>query len=735
MIKSSMLKDKKIFNEIEVYELLKKFDISVPVYYYMPYSDGKDKERFIENALKINSEKVVIKMVSSKNLHKTDSGGVKIVKKDKDDIALAFDKISSIDAEGIAAVEFLEHSPALGEEILVGVKYDDAFGYILMIGPGGTYTERFIKSVRKEYLPEFLSISEINEVKLTEFINKSWTLDFVLGRVRGVSKKCEMNEVLKTLKGFINIVKKFAEENITIEELEVNPFIITSGRMYAADGVLRLKKSSQYRRKIPTDNALYSLTSPRTVAFCGVSEKKQNMARIILNNTINSGFPKQNMYVIKEGVNEIDGVKAYASVKDVREKIDMYVVSVPVDGVKEVLDEAAESGKVNGVVLITGGVGEKSGTENIQRDIINIIEKGKEINPDFALNGGNCMGIVLNRSHVNTFFIPEYKMQPLTGKNPYMVPTAFISQSGAFVISTLTKIPHIKCDYIITTGNQQDVTVVDYLDYFSRSDIKLVLAYIEGLKERDGERLLNILRKMKENGKLAVIYKAGRTSFGQKAVMGHTASIAGDYVIFEKLIKDAGAVVCESFDEFCDMACLASYALNYNIKTNRAFFISNAGFETTGMGDSISVLEPYGGNELKDRIEDILKKFRLDSIVDFKNPMDVTPMAGDDALGEIIETLYFSGLYSVIFISPVPLTPAMNSVECEKSPDRFERSFINKIASLNNEKKIFMPICVASGSLYDPYVEYAKSKGFVVFRSADRMIRCFEKYYITISRR
>ncbi len=151
------------------------------------------------------------------------------------------------------------------------------------------------------------------------------------------------------------------------------------------------------------------------------------------------------------------------------------------------------------------------------------------------------------------------------------------------------------------------------------------------------------------------------------------------------------------------------------------------------MGDSLSLLEPYSGDEkLRKRINDILIKYKLNSIVDFKNPMDITPMACDDAISEIIEAVYSSSLYSIIFVSPVPLTPAMNTIESASSPDSFERSFIKKVSVLLSEKKIFIPLCVASGHMYDPYVEYAVSKGFVVFRSADRMIKAFEKYLKSI---
>ncbi|MCX7641257.1 MAG: acetate--CoA ligase family protein [Elusimicrobiales bacterium] len=720
--------NKLILNELEVYDILKNYNINIPEYFYMPY-DKIDKEEFIEKALSFSSNKIVVKIVSSKNLHKTDIGGVKVVSKDKNSINKAFDEIVLIECDGVLAVEFLEHSPALGEEILVGIKYDNAFGFIMMVGPGGTYTEKLMKSIKKEYVPEFLSLP-CSEKNIVSFVEKSWTFSYTLGKVRGVSAKTTLEEIVKTLKSFINLVIDFEKKNLIIEEFEVNPFIVSNGKLYAADGVLRFKSNIDEKRVIPTESALDSLTSPKNIAFCGVSEKKYNLGRIILNNTIKAGFPKENMYIIKDGIESVDGIKCYKDLLSIpTNKIDMYIVSVPVENVVSVIREVSDSGKINGIVLITGGIGEKSGTENIQKEIVSLIRKAREKNSDFALNGANCMGIVLNRSNVNTFFIPDYKMKPPIGKNPNMAPSAFVSQSGAFVISTLTKIPHIVCDYTITVGNQHDVTVVDYIDYFSKKDVKVVLSYIEGFKSLDGKRLIEISKRMKSDGKILVIYKAGRTSIGQKAVMGHTASIAGDYIVFEKLLNESGAIICSSFDEFCDMAFLTTYASLYNFKNNKAFFLSNAGFETTGMGDNISFLDPFIDDEtLKEKINQILKKFKLDLIVDFRNPMDLTPMACDEAIAEIIMAIYESGFYSSIFVSMIPLTPAMNTIKSEGSPDDLEKSFINYISKLIKKRDVFIPLCVASGSKYDPYVDYAIDRGFVVFRSVDRMIKSFEKF-------
>lgn len=735
IIENSYKKGYKSLNEIEVYEIFKIFNLDVP-YYIVKKISEIDFDRYSKDIFdNIKSENVVIKIVSSTNLHKTDCGGVKIIKKDINEIKKALTELTKIkNGEYISAIEFIKHSPfSIGEEILLGAKSDDAYGPIIVLGPGGTHTESFVSSLKEEKTPDFITVSDIDDMKIESFVENSWILNYCFGKVRGLKKLSDKSEIIKWIRAVAYIMSNFSDEKeneYTIEELEINPLALSNGKFYSLDGVLRFRKSKNKKRDIPSHQAIKSILMPQTIAVVGVSEKKMNMARIILNNTIKAGFSKENLFIIKEGVNEIDGVKAYKSVYDLPSVVDMYVVSVPVENLIEVMKDAVESKKVNGVVLITGGVGEKSGSESIAKELISLIQKGRALNNSFALNGGNCMGIVLNDSKVNTFFIPEYKMKYPLGNNPYMSKTAFVSQSGAFVIATLTKIPHIIPHYTITVGNQQDITVVDYLDYMITTDVKVILAYIEGFKYKDGLRLKSIIERAKELGKIVVLYKAGRTSIGQEAVMGHTASIAGDYLVSQKLLSKSGAIVCDNFDEFCDMAWLTTYYSKYTIKSNSVFIMSNAGFETTGMADNIKNLEVKEPDiTVKSKVDEILKKYRLDLIVDFKNPMDTTPMASDDAIYEIVQEVLKEEYFSSVLLSMVPLTPNLNTLpKSDNIPDDLEKSFIKSISKLMDEYKKPVLFCVASGSLYDSYVDYAAQNGFVVFRNSDRMVRIFEKY-------
>lgn len=740
MILSNAASEKrKALNEYEVYEIFRILGLNLPDYLYMPAA-GLSPEEFADRAVEaVKTEKIVLKIVSHKTLHKTESGGVKIVYREKSAVEKAAGEfLSSFDSlDGLLACAFLEHSPfALGEELLLGARKDDAFGPVLTIGPGGTNSEGLAKALNSESGVKVAAVENLsNRDSHEEFLKGSWILNYCAGRVRGSKKLAEEGELIKWTEAFAYLMKNFNDycgSKWSIDEVEVNPLCVYKGKFYALDGVLRFSPASgKSLRRRPSMAGLTSLIKPSTVAVVGVSEKKMNMARIILNNVAKAGFAREKIFVIKEGVSEIDGLKCYKSVMDVPEKIDLYVVAVPSEQVPNVLKEAGESGRVNGVVLISGGMGEKSGSEGVAESVKASIEMARQKNPDFALSGGNSLGIVLNESRINTLFIPEYKMAYPIGVNPKMCQTAFVSQSGAFVISALSKMPRLKPLYSITVGNQQDVTVVDYVERLIKEKIKTMLVYIEGFKFLDGLNFLKVIEKARESGINVIVYKAGRTSAGQKAVMGHTASIAGDYPVGRALMQKAGAIVCEDFDEFCDLAFLFSYFGGFEVKNRNVFFISNAGFEAAGMADSIVRSKPAElSKDLAESMEKTLKAHRLDSIVDVKNPMDVTPMCTDAALEEIISKAMSDEDISTCVISMVPLTAAMHTLARGGNwPDDMEgKSFIKKIAALNEKLKKPVLFCVAAGDIYDPYCDMAAAEGFAVFRSADRTVKMLEKY-------
>ncbi|MCR4820246.1 MAG: acetate--CoA ligase family protein [Elusimicrobiales bacterium] len=733
---------RKALSEPETYQVLAAAGLNVPMLKICPapISDEEAEAAAKEISDKFPGDKAVIKLVSSKTLHKTESGGVKVCGNNSEEIKTAIMKMSEKfpEAEAFMAVEFIPHSPfGLGEELLLGARADDAFGPVITLGPGGTHAESFMKVLAKGIAPSVLPALLADEKAFEKLISASWIWNYCSGNVRGGKRLAADAEIKKWLAAFAEIMEYFRDNGKSawaISEFEINPLCIANGRITALDGVLRFRPAKDKARNKPSKGGVQAILSPKAVAVIGVSEKKMNMGRIILNNVIKVGFPKEHIYVIKPGINEIDGVKCVPSPKDLPEKADMYVVAVPSSTAADVLKEAGNSGKVNGIVLISGGLGEKSGSENAAQHVIDMIAGGRAKNPDFAMSGANSMGIVLNKAKVNTFFIPEYKLEHPIGLNPNIAPTAFVSQSGAFVIAAESTMPWLKPLYSITVGNQQDITVVDYLDSLADDDeIKVMLVYMEGFKPGDGIALAKILRRARANGKQIVIYKAGRTAFGQKAVMGHTASIAGDYLVTDMILSQNGALVAQNFEEFYDFSMLACHFAKYGKIGRNTFLMSNAGFEAVGMADnftkSINVAFP-DDSQLKAELQQVLAEAKLDGLVDVRNPFDVTPMAPDRAWAEILKRIIPHKGFDAAIVSNVPLSGSVQTLPAgEGHKENYEKgSFICNAAEAARQAGKPLLFCVDSGRLYDPYCDYAAKLGLPVFRTADRAVKMYIRY-------
>lgn len=708
----------KALTETEVYYLFDLFKLRTPKRKLV--QKAEDVKKIIEQ---FPGSRVVVKIASPEILHKTDAGAVKVVNKSEaaETVAEMFAKFPK--EKGVTIFEFVEHKAGtLGHELMLGVKYDEAFGHILTLGKGGTDAEEVSAALKEGKSPAIIPLSLIKEdIHIINFVNNAWIWGYLSGKVRGMKKLADASELVAWIKGIKELVESFYDSPWMVEELEVNPLVFGGGEFVALDGLMRFKANSVTQRQIPTDKAIESVLEPKTVAVAGVSENKMNMGRIILQNIIKAGF-KGDTYILKDFDGEIDGVKCYKSCHDFPKKADMFVVSVPSSGVADVLTDAAQSAKVNTVVLISGGMGEKEGSEGTKAHIESIIAEGKKINPDFALNGGNCLGLVSNVAKVNTLFIPEKNLVPPIGKNPSKVNSAFISQSGAFVIAVLSKFENFKPDYCVTLGNQMDITVPDYVDYLAdKESTDVIFTYMEGFKPGDGLRFAHSIARAKANGKKVVVYKAGRSAQGKKAVMGHTASIAGDYFITKTVLEAAGAIVLENFDDYEDSVKLLTSYKNFP-ENPKLFVITNAGFEAAGMADVITkdsrFAVPAPSQGLAKKLQDILVKNKLDAIVDVKNPIDVTPMAPDVVFVRMVELALQSGEYDAALVSPVPLTAAM------QTRDFKGEGLYLPIDLADISQRLGKPIvfCVAAGHLFDGYRIDAEKQGLAVFTCADRAL-------------
>lgn len=714
--------------EQEGYFILNSLGLNTPEYIFIK----EKKELKSEDLEKIPSEEVVLKIVSSKILHKSDVGGVVFLKKDFKEILknISIMEEKFKERDGFLICEKITYEKEFGREIILGVKYSRDFGPILTAGFGGIDTEFYAKNFKSVSIFSSILFEEENIIK---YLKKDPLGLKLWGKMRGQKILVEEEKFLKIIKKFkeiSNFFSPYGEGNFNILEFEVNPFVLRDGKVIALDFLLKFGEKKDIFAKKPIFK-IKNLLIPERIGIIGVSEKSMNVGRIILNNVIREGFKKEKIYCIKQNVEEINGVKCYPSIKELPCKVDLLVLAVDAGQLPELINEGIEYEKAESMILIPGGFGEKEGTkekvEEIKKNLKNLREKG---NGTPVLNGGNCLGIRSLKGKYDTFFIPEYKL-PLSEAKPMNF--ALISQSGAFLVSKMNKLSFLNPIYSISLGNQIDLTVSDYFEYLKEDpDIDLFAFYVEGFQEGDGLKFAKILKEVKKKGKITIIYKAGRTVEGQKAASGHTASIAGDWLASKEILEKEGAVFAENIEDFEDLIQIFLFLKGKEVKGKNIGLISNAGFECVSMADNIKDLKISNfSKETEKKLEEIFKKLKIDTIVDIHNPLDLTPMTNDKGYSEIIECLMEDENIHCLLVGAVPLTPALNTLEkSEKHREDFKRedSLAIRIIKIKEKYKKPFVFVVDGGKEYDPFLYYLKENEIPAFKSSEKAIKNFSKY-------
>jgi acyl-CoA synthetase (NDP forming) len=332
------------------------------------------------------------------------------------------------------------------------------------------------------------------------------------------------------------------------------------------------------------------------------------------------------------------------------------------------------------------------------------------------------MGVRSLPGAYDTFFVPDAKL-PMRRPTPQQ-PLALVSQSGAFIVSRLSSNSDLNPRFAISIGNQVDVVVSDLVAAVGeRPDISVVGVYLEGFADLDGAALLAVVAELRKAGKEVVFYKAGRTESGRSAAAGHTAAVAGDYDICLTALRHAGAFVAEDFREFGLALELALGWAGKSTGNGRVFAMTNAGMEAVAMADSGLKLTELD-DQLKSELDRVLTEHGLRSLVSPRNPLDLTPAAGEAAYEAALHVALESDSVDVVVVSCVPLAPTLHSLESELGDPT---SFASRAGAWSEAKK---PVVVVfdGGSEYEALRRAVRAAGLPVFASADDAARLIGRW-------
>ena len=725
-----------------------------------------------DDLVALPGHKAVLKIVSPCIVHKTDVGGVRIVDKQPgkirsawrrmmDEVPLNFARMLeqnpeltpvpyaglageelrravAADVRGVLLVEFMPpDSQAFGNELLVSIRRTREFGPVLTAGLGGTDTEIYAARFRPGQAVVSASTELTSPEHFFELFRTTIAYEKLAGRSRGQARIVSDDQLVECFASFMELANHYSPGNpgapAVIEELEVNPFAFTDYQMVPLDGLCRLSRPQTLAAPRPV-HKIRNLLHPERIGIVGVSESRVNFGRIILRNILEAGFPAKNVRVVRPGdTPEVDGAPCVPDL-DSMGPVDLFVVAVGAEQVPALAQELMDKNLAESVLLIPGGLGETE--ESAQRGL----ELRKRIDEAHAAGGGpvflggNSLGVLSRPGCYDTIFIPGEKLDKPRGEGGR---TAFVSQSGAFLVTRASKLPLLDPAYLISVGNQSDLTAGDFLRYFEEAEgIDVIALYMEGFKDMDGLALCRAVRRAVQNGKEVVFYKAGRTPEGKSATAGHTASVAGDYMVCASCVRQAGAMVADTLTQFEDLAQLAALLHGKEVHGNRLAAMSGAGFEAVGMADSIqgdgfAMRMAKFNPATSDRVRRLLTEKRLDRLVEIKNPLDINPASDDRLHAEIARILALDPDVDGVVVGLDPLSPAVRSLPAGLRPGEsleHEESIARIFPQVVAETAKPMVGVVDGGELFDPLAAALVNAGMPVFRSCDRAVAALAKY-------
>jgi acetyltransferase len=286
-------------------------------------------------------------------------------------------------------------------------------------------------------------------------------------------------------------------------------------------------------------NPLDAIFAPNTVAVIGASEKPGSVGRNLLWNLITNPFGGT-VFPVNPQHSSILGIKAYSTIFDVPEKIDLAVIATPASTVPKIIADGVEAG-IKGAIIISAGfkeVGEKGLT--LEQEILQQAHRGK-----IKIIGPNCLGVMNPISGLNATFASKMALPGTVG---------FISQSGALCTSVLdwSLQENVGFSAFISIGSMLDIGWGDLIYYLGDDPhTKSIVIYMESIG--DARSFLSAAREVALTKPIIVI-KAGRTTAAAKAAASHTGALTGNDAVLDAAFRRCGVLRVNSISDLFDMS-------------------------------------------------------------------------------------------------------------------------------------------------------------------------------------
>src|SRR5919206_3167637 len=651
----------KVITEESAKEILKNYGINVP-----PYSIATDADDAVTKAKQIGFP-LVAKIVSAEILHKTDVKGVRVGINSEQEIRQTFEDMygrlyRQFDVKGVLIEKMM---PAGAAELIIGLQNDPQFGPIIMLGLGGIYTEIF-KDVSFRVLP----ITKRDAEEMIENLKGKQ----ILKGFRG-SEPVSIDVLSNAL---VNIGKLGVDMAPYYESIDFNPIIVYPNDCCVVDAKIILREKvypDAISNAMPDSSYLDLFFNAKSIALIGASPEAGKIGNSVFESLVKHEYKGKVFPVNAKGYSEILGVKAFRTLDDINEQIDVVVVTVDLRFVPDLLKSCGRKGIHNMVIISGGGKelgGERAAIEQQIKDLSNQLK--------VRIIGPNCIGMFNGENRLDCAFQGHERMiRPKKGE------VAFLSQSGTVGIAFMETSDSFGTSKMVSYGNRSDVDEADMIWYLSEDpQTKVIGLYVEGFG--NGRKFMNTAKRViAERKKPVIVFKNGRSVRGAKQAASHTGSLGGSYMVVKGAFDQAGIISVDSYEELT--GSLKALTWQPVPKGNRIAMVTNGAGPIIGAIDHFERLGLQIA-EIGDQTKKSLREHYPPTYI-VGNPCDITGSASADDYRFAIQA--FMDDPNVDIIMPWFVF----------QDDPLEESIVDILASFQKQKK--KPILV--GAMGGPFTK------------------------------
>ncbi len=340
---------------------------------------------------------------------------------------------------------------------------------------------------------------------------------------------------------------------------------------FPVSGAAALWKRAALRERIAVANSLIPLLRPKAVAVVGASREASSIGNMMFRNILSGNFTGT-VYPINPQSSSVNGVRAYSSLSELPEKIDLALIALPAEKVIDVVKKSIAAG-AKGIVVVSAGFA-NSGAEGKERQkkLVELVRSH-----GVRLLGPSCLGLMNTDDEIrlNASLIPNLIQKGKAG---------FFSHSAALglVILDYAKSIGVGFTTFVSAGNRADVSGNDFLQYWEEDpNTKMAILYLETFG--NPRRFVRIARRMTYKKPILCV-KSARSYAGRKEAEAKSGKSSGGTLEVEALFRQTGVILAPTLEELFDTAVVLEH--QPLPEGNKVSIIANSAGMTTIFADA-----------------------------------------------------------------------------------------------------------------------------------------------------